>query len=72
MSESKIALRVAQIRNAVKSREMTFQAISDISGLSLSTIAPMFKENWDPRLSTLVALESAILGKSKKRKTGNV
>lgn len=66
MSDSKIAQRVAQIRNAIKKRKLGFQNVSDMSGLSLSTIAPIFNENWNPRLTTLLALEGALFGKSKQ------
>lgn len=68
MSTSKIAQRVAQIKNAIKGLELGFQEISDMSGLSLSTIAPIFKDDWNPKLSTLLALEAGIFGKVKKGK----
>lgn len=69
MSKSKIAQRVAQMKDAIKKRELGFQDISDMSGLSLSTLAPIFKDDWNPRLSTVIALEGAIFGKSQKGKS---
>ncbi len=69
MSDSKIARRVAQIKNAINRTGLSFREVSRKTGVPLATLAPIGRDDWNPTLSTLLKLEDAMFNKSAKGKS---
>lgn len=68
MSESKIASRVTQIKNAVLKKRLGFRELSALTGIPTSTLSPIHKDDWNPKLQTLLALEKALFQKPAGKK----
>lgn len=60
-TQTQIEKRVAFIRK--KLEPLLFREISQMSGLPISTLAGIQRPGWNPKLSTLIALERAIMKK---------
>lgn len=54
-------LLMAEIRRVAAERNLSKSAIAKAAGLHVNTLLRLNDPDWDPRLSTLVALEGAIL-----------
>lgn len=58
-TQSQIEQTVTFIRKELK--PLKFREMSQISGLPISTLAGIWHPGWNPKLSTLIALERAIM-----------
>jgi predicted transcriptional regulator len=52
---------MADIRRVARERRLTKAEIAKAAGLHVNTLLRLSDPNWDPRLSTLSALEDAVL-----------
>lgn len=55
---------MAEIRRVAAERRLSKSAIARSAGLHVNTLLRLNDPDWDPRLSTLAALEAAILTSS--------
>lgn len=55
---------MAEIRRVAAERHLSKSALAKASGLHVNTLLRLNDPDWDPRLSTLAALEEAVLASS--------
>ena len=70
MTKSKIALRVAQVKNTIIRKDLTLRAVAELADVPYPTIQPLHRDDWNPTLKTLIKIEGAVMGGARKEKNG--
>lgn len=67
-SQSPLAQRVAQIKNAIIESNLTLREMQGRYGIPTTTLNKVTLPGWNPRLDTLLRLEKAFFGKKDVKK----